>query len=106
MKHTKFIKFSFNLLLFIFLCSYFTNTGGYYEYHLARKRNLTKEQMEQFEKDIEEGKDIDLNSYLENSVVDYSNNLTRKTSEANLKLNDYLKKIIGGAFKVLEKLVR
>lgn len=106
MKHTKFIKLSFQLLLFIFLCSYFTNTGGYYEYYLARKRNMTTDQMKQFEKDIEDGKDIDLNSYLENNVVDYSNNLTRKTSEANLKLNDFLKKIIWGAFKILEKLVR
>ena len=106
MNYKRIIRFFCLLLFFIFLCSYFVETGGYYEYHLSYKRKLTEEQMKQFEEDIRNGKDIDINSYLNSNRRDYSNLLTRKVSDANIRLNEYLKKIIGNTFKILEKLVR
>jgi len=51
------------------------------------------------------GKNIDLNSYLNNNYIDYSNSLTRKTSEANIRLNNYLKRIISNTFDILGKFV-
>ena len=53
--------------------------------------------------DVKEGKDIDLNQYLQDSQVDYSNQLTKTTSEISLKLNDYLKNFLSNGFKILEK---
>ena len=100
-----FIRLCIWLVFFVFLCSYFIETNGYYEYHLSRQKNLTHQQIQQFEKDVKDGKDIDLNSYLENDYVDYSNYLTRRTSDISLRLNDYLKRIIGNTFRVLERLV-
>ena len=106
MKHKKFVKFCVFSVIFIFLCSYFTNYSGYYEYRLANQRDLTQEQIMQFEKDVKEGKEIDINDYLKDHTVDYSSQLTRKTSQANIKLNEYLKNIICESFKVIEKLVK
>lgn len=106
MKHKKIIKFLSISIILIFLFCYFIELSGYYEYNLQNKKNLTEEQIKQFETDIKEGKAVDLESYLEESTIDYSNSLTRTTSEANLKLNNYLKKLITGSFDILGKFVK
>ena len=106
MKYQKVIRFLFFTLLFIFLCSYFIENGGYYEYHLAHRRDLTTDQIQQFESDVKEGKNIDLHDYLQDRKIDYSSELTRRTSQASLKVNEYLKTVISGTFRFLEKLVR
>lgn len=106
MKHKKFIKFLSGLIILIFLCSYFIEVSGYYEYNLQNKKNLTADQIKQFEADVKEGKDIDLDTYLKDNKVDYSSPLTKTTSEASIKLNDYLKNFISNTFKILEKFVK
>ena len=106
MKQKRFFKFLIMMLIFVFLCSYFVEVGGYYEYHLSYKKRMTEEQMKRFESDIREGKNVDMNDYLDSNVNDYSNLLTDKTSDINLKLNEYLKNFFSNVFKVLEKLVR
>lgn len=106
MKYKSLVKFFCIIILFIFLCSYFIEKSGYYEYNLQAKKNLTEEQMRQFEEDVRNGKDIDLDSYLRSTTVDYSNKLTRTTSEASIRLNNYLKNIIANTFNMLGKFVQ
>ena len=106
MKYKKVIKFSFGGIILIFLFSYFIEYSGYYEYNLQSKKNLTEEQIKKFEDDVKNGKEIDLNSYLEKTTIDYSNSLTRSTSQANLKLNEYLKKLLTGGFDILGKFIK
>lgn len=106
MKSKKIIKFLGVSIILIFLCSYFIETSGYYEYNLQYKKNLTQAQMEQFEADVKAGKDIDLNTYLKEITVDYSSPLTRTTSEASLKLNNYLKNILSNTFNILGKFIQ
>ena len=106
MKSRKMVKFFCGFVVLIFLFLYFLEFSGYYEYNLQNKKNLTEVQMAQFEQDIKDGKDIDLNSYLEENTVDYSNSLTRKTSEINIRLNDYLKVFLSNMFNVLGKFVK
>ena len=105
MKYKKMLKLCFFLLFFIFLCCYFIENRGYYEYQLAEQKNLTEDQIKQFEEDVRNGKDISIQNYLNNTRIDYSSSLTKKTSEVSLRLNDYLKKILKNTFKILEKLV-
>lgn len=105
MKKKSILSFFIYLLLLVFICSYFIEFSGYYEYNLANKKNLTEHQIKQFESDVKEGKKIDINSYFTDSAVDYSNKLTKTTSEINLKLNEYLKKIIINTFKFFEKFI-
>lgn len=106
MKHKKFIKLLCISTILIFLLSYFIENSGYYEYSLQNRKNLTEDQIKQFEQDVKEGKDIDLDTYLKETTIDYSNSLTRTTSEANLKLNNYLKQLITNTMGILGKLIK
>lgn len=106
MKSKKMIKFLGIIIICIFLYSYFIEKSGYYEYNLRNKKSLTEEQIKQFEKDVKEGKDIDIDSYLKDNAIDYSNQLTRRTSEVSIKLNSYLKNIITNTFDMLGKFVK
>ena len=101
----KIIKFICSLIILIFLFSYFIEHSGYYEYNLHNKKNLTEEEIKRFESDIREGKNIDLNSYLSKDNIDYSNSLTRTTSNANLRLNEILKKLIKNGFNLIGKFI-
>ena len=105
MKGKKMIKGLGIVLGIIFLCSYFMGMSGYYEYHLQNQKNLTEEQIKQFEQDVKEGKEVDLNQYLQTTEIDYSNKLTRTTSELSIKFNDYLKSFLASAFRTFGRLV-
>lgn len=100
------IKFIVYLIVIIFLCSYFIEFAGYHEYYLQNKKNLTEEGIKQFEQDVKEGKEIDIDNYLTKTNIDYSNKLTRTTSEVSIKLNNYLKEFLTNGFDIFEKLVK
>lgn len=106
MKGNKILKFIGGMIILIFLFAYFLENSGYYEYNLQAKKNLTEEQIKQFESDLHEGKEINLNSYLSSNVKDYSNNLTRSATNTNLKLNKYLKEILTGGFDIIGKFIK
>ena len=106
MKKLGFIKFFCGSIVLIFLFCYFLEYSGYYEYNLQNKRVLTEEKMKLFEEDILNGRDIDLSNYLSDSYIDYSNSLTRTTSNVNLKLNEYLKEFITGSLDFLSKFIK
>ena len=102
----KIVKLAVYLIVIIFLCSYFIQISGYYEYNLQNRKNLTEEAIAQFEQDVKDGKEIDINDYLTNNSIDYSNKLTETTSNVSIKLNDYLKNILTNGLDVFEKLVK
>lgn len=106
MKLKKIIKLVATITILAFLFSYAIEKSGYYEYNLQNKKNLTEEEIEQFEKDVKAGKDIDINEYLKDNTIDYSNNLTKTTSEMSIKLNKYLKKFLTNSFDIFGKLLK
>ena len=106
MNKKKIFKVVFVILFVAFIISYAIEKTGYYEYNLQNKKNLTEDQIKQFELDVKEGKDIDLDRYLKDTQVDYSNKLTQTTSQASIKLNDYLNNFLSNTFKILEKFVK
>ena len=57
------LYYIFIVLLIIFSSVYIISESGYYEYTLHGKTVLTKERMLEFEKDIENNKDIDIKNY-------------------------------------------
>lgn len=93
------------LICFSFIVSYIIYQTGYYEYKLQNRTVLTKEQIEQFETDVNEGKDVTLNDYLIDNHIDYTNKLTNITVKVNNKVNKYIKKSIENLFKLLNKFV-
>jgi len=102
----KIVKIIVYIIVIIFLCSYFIETTGYYEYNLQNRKNLTEEGIKQFEQDVKDGKEIDINNYLTKANIDYSNKLTKTTSEMSIKLNNYLKDFLTNGFNIFEKLVK
>lgn len=106
MKANKILKLIIVSIIISFLFAYFIETTGYYEYKLQNKRILTEKEMEQFELDIKEGKEVDLEDYLSNTNIDYSNKLTKTTSNISLKLNDYLKEILINGIDIFDELFK
>lgn len=101
-------KFGRIILIFIcfsFIVTYIIYETGYYEYKLQNRTVLTKEQMEQFEKDVNDGKDVTLEDYFVETEVDYTNKLTDVTVNVSSKVNSYLKKGVELIFKQVNKLV-
>lgn len=64
------------LLFFGFLVLYFAQAGGYYEDLNNKKTYLTNEKIKQFEKDVEEGKEIRVENYVVNLRKDYNNRVS------------------------------
>lgn len=101
----KFGRMILILICFSFVVTYIIYETGYYEYKLQNRTVLTKEQMEQFEKDVNEGKDVTLEDYFVETEVDYTNKLTDVTVNVSSKVNSYLKKGVELIFKQVNKLV-
>ena len=93
-------------IVVVFFCTYFMEKTGYYEYKLQNKKILTENEMLKFENDVREGKDVTLEDYLSNTNVDYSNNLTKTTSNISIKLNKYLKNILVNGFDIFDALFK
>lgn len=102
----KILKLICFLILVIFLASYFTIQTGYYDYKLQKKTALTNEQIKKFEKDVKEGKDVNISDYTINDKVDYTNNLTDSVYKVSVSTNKALKKSIETVFGLLNNLVK
>lgn len=82
MKKNKLFIIILTILFLLFCGLYFTYGNGYYEYTQYKKQVLTKQQINQFEKDIKKGKRVDVNKYVNvnqpknNKIASVGNALT------------------------------
>lgn len=101
----KWFKYLFFSLLVGFTAIYISQATGYYEYEQYRNAVLTKEKIAQFEADLKEGKNIDVNDYLTNDLPDYEN----KMSSLGLQISDGISSVVAdgivGTFEFLNKMV-
>ncbi|MGM9850229.1 MAG: hypothetical protein ACI31V_04985 [Bacilli bacterium] len=88
-KKNKIFKMIFLLCFISYLTFYIAGQTGYYEYNARKKMTFTKEQIEKFENDVKEGKNIDMQEYLKNTDKNYQN----KISKATLSLSENISKI-------------
>ena len=86
------------IVILLFLALYFAYQNGYYERILRDKTTITNIQIEQFEQDIKDGKDVSIEDYLEEKK-DYST----KLGKTSLKVGDNLQKIINSGVKFIFK---
>jgi len=105
MKKKEGVKFILILVALTFICSYAISQSGYYEYSMQSKKNLTEEEIKQFESDVKAGKEVDITEYLKDREVDYTNKLTRTTVKVSTTVNEYLKRGIETVFRVLNQFV-
>lgn len=74
------------ILFFIFLILIFAESNGYYQTKTTKAKILTEEQIKQFEKDIKEGKNLDLTDYVIDANKDYTSFLSNNIYKISLKL--------------------
>lgn len=89
-------------LFILFLALYFTQTTGYYEFENKRATELTKEQIEKFEEDVKNGKDVDATDYLNIDKKDYDNKLSDASLSISEKIEDIFNKGMEKLFGALE----
>lgn len=106
-KRNKVFRWTLFIFFLLFLTLYISQATGYYEYEQSRKTALTEEQIKQFEQDVKDGKEIDINSYLENTNKNYQNNISKVTLNISEAISKYMKsgieKVFEGIAKVIEE---
>ena len=108
MKHKRLNKiFRYSLLVsFVtFFALYLSQSTGYFEYRNSKKVALTNEQIKKIEKDVKEGKNIDIENYIDSNNKSYQNSLSKAGLSISNVTEKAIQKIIGGSFKVLGDLV-
>ena len=76
-KKKKPFKTLVGILFVIFLGLYIASVSGYYEAIVGGKVALTKAEQERFEKDVMEGKVVDIENYVLDDNKNYSNKFTK-----------------------------
>lgn len=89
-------------LVFVSLCIAYES--GYYETKAHNRAVLTKNAMEQFEIDLNEGKIMDIKDYLKDEKVDYSNTVTKVGNKLSNGISDFMTKGLKGVFDILKNL--
>ena len=98
-KKKNYFVFLISISFIVFLVLYFAQQNGYYDYTNYNKMQITKEAMERFEKDVSEGKNIEIEDYLEFTYKDYSNGI----SNLGIKTGSIIENIIiDGLGKTIE----
>lgn len=107
MKKNKKSKYFFRILFGFFLvyvALLIAYESGYYESRMSNKAILTKEAMEQFENDIENGEVVDIKDYLKDENIDYSNGVTKIGNKISNSISEVMTNGLSGLFNALKGL--
>lgn len=89
----------------MFVCMYMVTSGSYYEYQLRQKTDLTEDAIRQFEIDIKEGKDVDINDYLDNTEKDLNNRMSNFNKNISNKISNAVGNSIKYVFESISKAI-
>lgn len=92
----KIIKHIPLIIIILMIGLYFSYQNGYYDKYMREKINLTNQNIEKFEQDIKDFKDVTINDYLEEDK-----SYATKTSNMSLKVSDKLENVINESIKFL-----
>lgn len=92
------------ILFLLFLICYILSISGYYENKMHLKTTFTEEKMNEFENDVKNGVEIDLNNYIDTSEKNYSNKFTKISDNlGNISCNIF-EKGLAGVIEILKAL--
>lgn len=97
------VKYIFISLFVTFVALYFSIGASYFEYTNGKKAALTEAQIQKFEKDVADGKEIDVEKYLEEKG-NYQNGISKFGLAISNTAYKVVNKGVGYGFKLLEKL--
>ena len=98
-------KFIFITLFVIFVALYISQSTGYYEYEQHQKTVLTDESIKQFEKDVKDGKNIDINNYLTDNNKNYNNKVSSMGMNVSNIIDKAIRTGLNGMMDILNKLL-
>ena len=102
---TKVFRISFTILFAVFLTVFVSNKYGYYEYQKHQEVTLTAEQIKKFEQDVKDGKQIDIENYLESTNKNYQTKLSQAGLNVSNSLASIVKTSVDGFFKYIDSVV-
>ena len=92
--------------LFVFYVTFLlANSQGYYKSRSEKAKELTDEQIVEFERDVAAGKSIDIRKYVLYEEKDYSNNVSNDVYKISLKLESVFDSVIKIIFNSASKAV-
>ena len=89
------------ILFLIFLTLYISQASGYYESSISKKTTFTNEQIKRFEQDIKDGKNVDIEKYLDNTTKNYQNKLSKTALSFSETISKYTKMGIEKFFSII-----
>lgn len=92
------------ILFIVFLGLYIASISGYYEAQVGNKVALTDKAIKEFEEDVINGKEVDINTYITKDDKDYSNTLTDLGDKFSESMGKILTDGIGGIWDALKVL--
>ena len=104
MKANNILKFTFSILILLFIGLYISQVTGYYEYTESKKTTLTKDAINRFEKDVKEGKEISAKNYLEEEK-EYNNKVSKLGITVSNLIEKSFNKTMSSLFKEIDRAV-
>ena len=102
MKSKHVVRFTLLVLFLLFVGLYITQALGYYEFTNAKKTTLTNYAIEKFEKDVKEGKALDVKNYVEEEKQ-YNNLLSRVSLSVSNAIEKSFSFVMNTLFNELAK---
>ena len=93
-----------SIIFIIFVSLSIAYESGYYEANISRKSKITQEKIEEFERDVKEGKEVDLKDYIDNDYVDYSSKVSKIGSKISNSIDNFMESGLSNFFDVISKL--
>ncbi len=91
--------------MIIFFGTVLLSVSGYYQTELQKKMILTQEAIDNFERDVKMGKDVNINNYLDIKEKNYDNNFTRSGRFLSKKINNLISSSIKKTLKIITKAI-
>ncbi len=97
----KILSKCFVFLFLAFTVLYLSEGAGYFEYEQHRNMVLTNDKIKEFEEDVKNGKNIDIENYVETKAKDYSNSVSNFGLDLSDFVNDVVTEGLNSFFKFL-----
>jgi hypothetical protein len=97
----KILRKCFLLVFLIFTVLYISEGAGYFEYSQHKNMVLTSEKIQEFEEDVKNGKNIDIENYVDVASKDYSNKVSNLGLDISELVNDFVIDGFNSLFKYL-----
>ena len=104
-KLNKLFRYAILISFVTFFALYLSQSTGYFEYRNSKEVSLTNKQIEKFEQDVKEGKNVDIEKYIDINNKNYQNAVSKAGLSISNTTEKVIQKIISGSFKILGDLV-